>query len=116
MAITSEVVGGLNTPGFGFKISAPVTYALPKFPYGATISVTRWDPRGTVSFDILDRETGKAVFEKSTTSYGSVYNSLKDGWDGAAKKGALLRINNSTEIYVFIIPNHLKAPPVWNGQ
>ena len=115
MAITSEVVGGLNTPGFGFKISSPVTYALPKFPYGAAISVTRWATSGTVSFEILDRETGNVVHEKSTTSYGGVYTS-RNSWDEAAKKGALLRIRSSTEIYVFIIPNDLKAPPVWNGQ
>lgn len=115
MAIKSELIGSLQTPGFGFKVSSPGTYALPKFPYGAAISVTRWDSSGTVSFDILDRETGNAEFEKSTTSYGGVYNSLQYGWDGAAKKGALLRINNSTTIYVFIIPNHLKTPPVWNG-
>lgn len=115
MAITSEFIGSLQTPGFGFKVSSPGTYVLPKFPHGAAMISTRWDSRGTVSFDILDRETGNAEFKKRTDAYGGVYNSIENGWDGAAKKGALLRINNSTTIYIFIIPNLLKTPPEWNG-
>ena len=115
MAIKSELIGSLNTPGFGFRSTAPATYALPKYPYGATVTIVRWATSGTMSFDILDRETGNAVLERSTTSYAGFYASNSNGWDETAKKGALLRINSSTEMYVFVIPNTMQAPPIWNG-
>ena len=115
MAITSEFIGSLQTPGFGFMVSSPGTYALPKFPYGAAIMSTRWDSSGKQSFDILDRETGEVVKSVNTSSYGSVIDSTNDGWHEAIKKGGLLRFNNRTEIYIFIIPNPRQTPPVWNG-
>ena len=115
MAITSEFVGSLNTPGYGFMNVSPGTYTLPKFPSGAAIMSVRWSSSGKQSFDILDRETGEVVKSVNTSSYGSVIDSINDGWHEVITKGALLRFNNRTEIYMFIIPNPRQTPPVWNG-
>ena len=113
MAITSEFIGSLHTPGFGFKVTKSGTYALPKFPHGAAILTVRWSSSGKQSFDILDRETGEVVKSVNTSSYGNVIDSINDGWHEVITKGSLLRFNNSTDIYVFIIPNPRKTPPVW---
>ena len=116
MAITSEIIGSLNTPGFGFLVNSPSTYALPKFPDGAAIMATRWGGSSELSYDILDRETGEVVSEGRTASYAHVKNLQTDVIRSAIAKGALFRCNNSTSMYVFIIPNTEQAPPVWNGQ
>lgn len=113
MAITSEFIGSLHTPGFGFKVTTSGTYALPKFPHGAAILTVRWVSSGTQSYDILDRETGKVARSEKTSSYANISDSIDHGWHETAKKGSLLRFNNSTDIYVYIIPNPRKTPPVW---
>lgn len=115
MAITSELIGSLQTPGFGFKVTTPGTYALPKFPHGAAILTVRWVSKGSHSYDILDRETGEVAKSENSSTWANISDSLDHGWHETAKKGSLLRFNTSTDINVFIIPNPRKTPPVWNS-
>ena len=115
MAITSEIIGSLNTPGYGFQNDSLTTYSLPKFPNGAAIMLTRWVSSGEMSFDILDGETGEVVDGTSTTGYARAKNMPSGAARNALAKGALLRFNTSTSLYAFIIPNGEQAPPVWNG-
>ena len=116
MTITSEIIGSLNTPGYGFLNDSLTTYSLPKFPNGVAILLTRWVASGEMSFDILDGETGKVVDGTSTTGYARSKNMPSGAARNALAKGALLRFNTSTPLYAYIIPNGEQAPPVWNGQ
>lgn len=115
MAITSEFVGSLNTPGYVFKNSSPVTYALPKFPSGASIKTIRWSGNGNIAYDILNKETGAVLKAVNTASYGHVIDSSSDGFPEVTTKETLLRFKNNTEVYMSIVPNIRKSPPVWNG-
>ena len=116
MAITSEIIGSLNTPGYGFKSESPGTYALPKYHAGASIMSVRWSGSNEVSYDIIDRETSEVMFRGRHSGYGSVQDISAYAFDGVITKGALLGINNSTPMYMYIIPNERQTPPVWNGQ
>ena len=116
MAITSEIIGSMNTPGYGFYNAAPKTYRLPKFPAGASIMIVRWGGSNEMSYDILDSETGEVMFESRSTTHGHFKDIPANELDKVITKGALLRCNNSTPMYVYIIPNTRQAPPVWNGQ
>lgn len=111
MAISSELIGSLNTPGYVFRNSSPGTFALPKFPSGVAIMSIRWDRSGNVSYDILDRETGDVVKAVNTTSYGHVIDSAADGFPEVIEKETLLRFKNGTDVYMSIIPNIKKTPP-----
>ena len=115
MAITSEIIGSLNTPGYGFLNESPTTYILPKFPNGASIMVSRWGGSNELSYDILDIETGSVIDGVRSTSHGAVKNFTSTQSVKILAKGALLRINNSTPTQVYIIPNTRQTPPVWNG-
>ncbi len=115
MAITSEFIGSLNTPGYVFRTTSPGTFALPKFPNGATIMTIRWSGSGTTSYDLIYRDTGVVAKTITTTSYGTVNDSTAEGFHEVITQGALLRVNNSTDVYFSIVPNIRKTPPVWNG-
>ena len=115
MAITSELVGSLQVPGFAFLVNSPTTYALPKFPYGASIMAVRWGGSSELSYDLLDRETGEVKTSMVTASHAMNTSVTATAKDGLIAKGALLRSNNSTPMYVYISPNTTRTPPVWNG-
>ena len=115
MAITSELIGNLNTPGFGFKNESAVTYALPKYSNGITILTVIWSGRNYISYDIIDRETGNVVGETRVSSSSTWENYTDTTVVEALKKGALIRFNNSNPLQVYIVPNPRQTPPVWNG-
>ena len=116
MAIASEIIGSLNTPGYGFENKSPATYRLPKYHAGVSIIAVRWGGSDEISYDILDRETGKVVDEARTTSYAHLKDLPPSRLVETLTKGALIRFNNSTPVQVYIIPNSKQTPPVWNGQ
>lgn len=115
MAITSELIGSLNTPGYGFQNKSPTTYRLPKFPNGASIMMARWGGSNSLSYDILDVETGNVFDGVRSTSYASTKDFISEEAAEVFAKGALIRFNNNTPTEVYIIPNTRQAPPVWNG-
>jgi len=115
MAITSELIGGLNTPGYGFHNGSPKTYKLPKYHAGISIMVARWSGSGELSYDILDRETGSVVDGSESPSYANQKSFTSPEVIESLKKGALIRFNNSTAMQVYIIPNPRQAPPEWNS-
>ena len=116
MAITSELIGSLHTPGFGFLSPSRSTYALPKYSNGISILAVPWDSSKGISWDIIDRETGSTVFSTRNPSYATWENYSSQEAVNTFKKGALLRINDSKKIQVYIIPNPRQTPPVWNGK
>lgn len=115
MAITSELIGSLNTPGYGFLNNSPTTYILSKFPNGASIMAVRWGGSNEISYDVLDRETGNVLDGVRGTSYASTKNFISPQSAAVFAKGALIRFNNNTPVEVYIIPNTRQSPPIWNG-
>ena len=116
MAITSELIGSLNTPGYGFLNKSPRTYILPKFFNGASIIVVRWGGSNELSYDVLDRETGKVLDGVRKDTYATTKDFISEQSVEVFAKGALFRCNNSTPMQVYIIPNPRQTPPVWNGK
>ena len=116
MAITSEIIGSLNTPGYGFLNKTPDTYILPPYHSGVSILVARWNSSDSMSYDLLDKNTGAVLEEVRPTGSVNWKNLTPSSLDGAVAKGMLIRFNNSTPIQVYIIPNQRQTPPVWNGQ
>ena len=115
MAITSELIGSLSAPGYGFLTEPRGIYALPKYRTSITILVARWSGSGNISYDILDRETGSVVQEVRSSSYAAWEEFISPEVVSTLGKGALIRFNNSTTFQAYIVPNARQAPPVWNG-
>ena len=115
MAITSELIGSLHTPGYGFKSDSRSTYALPKYSNGITILGVVWDSSSGISWDIIDRETGNVVGEKRASSSATWGDYTDTTVVEALRKGALLRINYNRPMQIYILPNPRQTPPVWNG-
>lgn len=115
MAITSELIGSLNLPGYGFYSTTATTYELPSYSKGLSILTVRWSGSKGISYDLLDKDTGKVVKEERTSSFAHWENIEAVNTDGIDTKKLLLRINNSTPMQVYIIPNPKQDPPVWNG-
>ena len=116
MAIASDIIGSLNTPGYGFLNETPNTYILPPFHSGVSIFVARWRGSDPTSYDLLDKNTGSVLKEVRPSSSLQWENLSPSELNGAVAKGMLMRINNSTPTQVYIIPNRRQTPPVWNGQ
>lgn len=115
MAITSELIGSLNIPGYVFLVQSPGTYELPKFPAGLSITTTRWSGSKDVSYDLIDKVTGEVFLEKRLTPHGHNY-SIKGAWlKEHHPNGFLIRFNTNTHVLVCIVPNLLLTPPIWNG-
>ena len=115
MAITSEVVGGLNTPGYVFLNQSAKTYDLPRFPQGCNITTVNWAGSGEMSYDFINKATGDVFQGKKLTVTGHNVTFPADWLNEVHPNGVLLRFNNGTPTLVAIVPNEMKTPPVWNG-
>lgn len=115
MAITSKLIGNLYTPGYGFYNTSPKTYELPRFSLGFSLMSVRWEGRDEVSYDFINKTTNKVLEEVRFTASAYTTEIPGENLKTLAPDGVLIRVNNSTPIYMFIIPNTNKTPPVWKG-
>src|SRR5699024_3964380 len=115
MAITSEIIGSLNTPGYGFLNETPNTYILPPYHSGVSIFIGRWRGKDSLSYEMLDKNTGAVLREVRPGTSLQWENLRPSDLNGAVAKGLVIRFNNSTPTQVYIIPNRRQTPPIWNG-
>lgn len=111
MAITSEFIGTLNPRTVLFENRSAKTYVLPKFPRGLIMVTTKWGPGSDVSYDLLDKDTGKVVVEKRIPATGNYWGMLASDTRKSFPNGILLRFNNDTPVLVTIIHQDFSLTP-----
>ena len=115
MAITSEIVGRLNLPGYKFINRSPATYEIPPMPRGMAVLFTRWGGSDEISVDVLNKESETTIFEFRSSSYAQEMSWHPSGLGGEIKNGVLMRFNNNTPIMACIVPNSNSTPPIREG-
>ena len=115
MAITSEIVGRLNLPGYKFINRSPATYEIPPMPRGMAVASIRWGGSNDISVDMLNKESGEKLFEFRSSNYAQELSWSANDLGGAIKNGVLMRFNNNTPIMACVIPNSNSTPPQREG-
>ena len=115
MAITSEIVGRLNLPGYKFINRSPATYEIPPMPRGMAVLFTRWGGSSDMSVDVLNKKSGKKLFEFRSSNYALEMSWGPSSLEGEIKNGVLMRFNNNTPIMACVVPNSNSTPPQREG-